>query len=103
MNDDQVAKQLHDKFTRGERLSAEEHLVLENWYTAQDYAERVMLGLVEDEETISSLQSQIESALAQLTVVTTRIQDIAAENSALKREVGQLRQQLAYQPAVQFA
>ena len=103
MSNDNLAKQLHDKSTRDESLSAEEYLVLENWYTTQDSAESAMLGMVEDAEEVSSLQSQIESTLAQLTVVTTRIQKIASENDALRREVGHLRQQLTHQPAMQFA
>ena len=74
MNDNQVAEQFHDKFIRGKPLSAGELLVLENWYATQDYAERVALGLAKDEETISSLQLQIESAIARSPVVTTRIQ-----------------------------
>ena len=103
MSSDNLAKQLHDKSTRGESLSAEEQLMLENWYATQDRAESAALGLMEDEQTASSLQSQIESALTQLTVVTTRIQDIAAENNALRHDVGHLRQQLAHQPAMQLA
>lgn len=103
MSDDNLAKQLHDKFTRGESLSAEEYLLLESWYTTQDSAENAALGLVKDAEIVSSLQSQIESALAQLTIVTTRIQDIASENKALRDEVSHLRQQLTYQPTAQLA
>lgn len=64
MSNDKLAQQLHDKFTRGESLSEEEHLLLKNWYAAQDRAESIALGLMDDEKTVSSLHTQIESTLA---------------------------------------
>jgi hypothetical protein len=44
MISDDSAKQLHDRATRGETLSAEEQKQLENWYASQDTAESKMLG-----------------------------------------------------------
>ncbi len=103
MISEDIAKQLHDRSTRGELLSAEEQSALRNWYALQDDAESDTLGLTGDDKALVTLQNQIEAALTQLTIVTQRIQEIASENEALRRETARLRQQLAYQPAVQMA
>jgi len=103
MISEDIAKQLHDRSTRGELLSAEEQSALRNWYALQDDAESDALGLTGDDKALVTLQNQIEAALTQLTIVTQRIQEIASENEALRRETVRLRQQLAYQPAVQMA
>ncbi len=102
MVSDDLGRQLHDRATRGELLSAEEQSLLKNWYAFQDSAESDALGLTEDERALTTLQTQVEAALAQLTIVTKRIQEIASENKALRREIVHLRQQLAYQPAAQL-
>ena len=103
MISEDIAQQLHDRYTRGERLSVKEQASLENWYALQDNAESDALGLTEDGKALTTLQTQIEAALTQLTIVTQRIQEVASENEALRRETVHLRQQLAYRPAVQMA
>jgi regulator of replication initiation timing len=77
---------------------------LKAWYALQDDAETQVLGLspVTNETNIATIQAQVEAALTQLTTMTTRIQDIASENEALKHEIAVLRQQLVQQaPAMQ--
>lgn len=105
MISDDIAKQLHDKFTRGEPLSPEEQAQLEEWYALEDKTEtQQLLGLstATNETNIATIQAQIDAALAQLTTITTRIQDIASENEVLKQEISVLRHQLAHQtPAMQ--
>ncbi len=100
MVSDDLANQLHDKATRGELLSAEEESLLKNWYALQDSAESAALGLTKDEKALTTLQTQVEAALTQLTIVTKRIHEIASENKALRGEIDRLRQQLLHQPAV---
>ena len=51
MVSDDFIKQLHDRATRGEILSAEEQKQLENWYASQDSAESKALGLAAGEKT----------------------------------------------------
>ncbi len=101
MISDDFAKQLHDRASRGELLSAEEQAQLEEWYALQDNAETKALGLVAAERALATLQAQIDAALAQLMTVTKRIQEIASENEALRREIATLRQQLAQLPSPQ--
>jgi len=76
---DDLARQLHDRATRGESLSAKEQAHLENWYAVQDSAESQKLGLTVTERKLATLQAQVDAALAQLTAVTKRIQETAAE------------------------
>ena len=94
MISDELGKQLHDRATRGETLTAEEQARLESWYAVQDSAEMKELGLAEKEETASTLKAQVDAALAQLAAVTQRIQELAAENDALRREIAALRRQV---------
>lgn len=93
---DDFAQQLHDKWTRGELLSAKEKEQLKNWYALQDSAESKALGLTAAEKTSAILQAQIDTALAGLTEVTKRIQKMAAENKTLRDEIAALRRQLAH-------
>jgi len=81
---DDFAQQLHDKWTRGEPLSAKEKVQLKNWYALQDSAESKALGLTAAEKTSATLQTQIDTALTGLVEVTKRIQKIAAENKTLR-------------------
>jgi len=103
MVSDDLAPQLHDKATRGQSLSAEERAHLENWYALQDNAESAVLGLTAAEKTSDTLQAHIDAALTQLITVTQRIQEIAAENETLRREIATLRHQLAHLPTPQPA
>ncbi len=96
MISDNLAKQLHDKATRGELLSAEEQAQLENWYALQDNAENKALGLMDPEKKLEALQAQVDATLAQLMTVAKRIQEIASENESLRREIATLRRQLAH-------
>jgi septal ring factor EnvC (AmiA/AmiB activator) len=100
---DELGKQLHNRATRGEALSTEEQAQLENWYATQDRAESDQLGLTAAAETVASLQIQIDSALTSLAAITRRVQEIAEENQALRREIAALCRQLAQQDSLQPA
>lgn len=101
MNTEELAKQLHDKATRGIALSATEQAQLEAWYARQDREERVMLERTAPPQTLVTLQVQVETVTAQLLAVTQRIQELVAQNEALRREIAALQHQLAQTPTVQ--
>lgn len=89
-----LGMQLHDRWTRGQKLTDEEQAQLEDWYQQQDAEEAKQLSLASTTVEISDLQAQVETALTQLVTVLQRVQQITAENEALRREVSTLRQQL---------
>lgn len=100
-NDD--ARQLHEKATRGVALTAEEQARLEQWYALQDQAEGAAHGQALPPHAVADLRGQVDAALAQLTVVTQRIQTLTDENEALRRETAVLQQQLAQRPVTHGA
>lgn len=97
MISDETEKQLHDKASRGESLTAVEQAQLTAWYAAQDAAEVDVLRQPVVEADLETLQRQVEAASAQLTAVTERIQQVTVENNTLRQEITRLRQQLASQ------
>lgn len=102
MVQDDIGMQLHDRATRGEELTSEEQKLLEDWYSAEDRAEMEVLGLATKDGTAAdSLRPQVDSALAQLTTVTERINTLAKANERLRRENALLRRQLVERPAPQ--
>lgn len=94
MISDELGRQLHDQATRGEELTTTEKKQLENWYALQDSAESSLLKSASAEPNISELRTQVEVVLSQLSAVTQRIQQVAAENEMLRREIAALHQQL---------
>jgi Tfp pilus assembly PilM family ATPase len=90
----ELGMQLHDRWTRGQMLTDEEQAQLEVWYQQQDAEEAKQLHLASTTVEISDLQAQVEMALTQLATVIQRVQQITAENEALRREISTLRQQL---------
>lgn len=91
---DELGRQLHDRWTRGQLLTDEEQAQLELWYQQQDAQEHRQLNLDSTAVGISDLQTQIERALKQLTTVIQQVQQITMENQVLRQEVAILRQQL---------
>ena len=94
MSLDELAKQLHDKATRGLALTAEEQAQLEAWYTGQDQQERAVLGPTGSSQRLATLHTQVETALAQLLNVTQRIQELTVHNETLRHEIAVLQHQL---------
>ena len=75
MVSDTPGKSLHDRATRGETLSDEEQLQLENWYDQQDAFEGKLLNRPSQKDSTARLQAQVEAALTQLTAISKRIQE----------------------------
>ena len=92
--DDELGRQLHDRATRGEDLSKEDQILLDEWYEAQDRAEMKVLNLAAtDEAKTIKLQKEIDSVLIQLRTATKRIQEITRENDVLRQEITRMRYQ----------
>jgi len=103
MISDESVKLLHDKATRGQKLSVKEHRQLEAWYAEQDALEGEALALSANQTSNALLEAQVDEALAQLITVTQQIQKISSENEKLRREIAALRrrvvQRIGTQPA----
>src|SRR5258708_39045778 len=94
MSADQQAQQIHDRATRGEPISAEERSQLDQWYARMDAEEGALLNRGPPHD-LAAQRGQIDAAVAQVRVVTQRIQTLTAENETVRREVAALQRQLA--------
>jgi len=103
MISDELAKQLHDKSTRGKSLSLEEQTLLEQWYAFQDQAESQTLVKSSDKTRLAILQTHVNTALIQLMTVTKQVQEMMTENETLKGEIIQLHNQLVQQTTLSLA
>jgi hypothetical protein len=92
---DELRMQLHDRYTRGETLTAEEQAQLEAWYREQDAAEAQQLNQAGMTSGVLELHTQVETALAHLASTIQRVQQITTQNEGLRQENLTLRQQLA--------
>jgi hypothetical protein len=82
MISDQPGMQLHDHWTPGQTLTAEEQAQLEAWYQQQDAAEAQQLNQVFTAAGISALQAQVEMALTQLAVDQTHPESVSTYSIA---------------------
>ena len=89
------AKRLHESATRGLSLSAEEQAALTACYRREDEAEATLLRTHEASETVESLRARVDMAFAQLAISVQRIQETSGENERIRREIADLRHQLA--------
>lgn len=87
-------QELHDRATRGLALTAAEQIQLDDWYAEQDEAESRLFASSATTQNIAGLQAQIKAGLAQVVLVTQRIQDLMHQNEELQREVTSLKNQL---------
>ena len=69
-----VGKHLHDRATRGEELSPEEHAQLDNWYATHDRTEFDELRVAGTDKALPALQANIDVTVGQLATLTRRIQ-----------------------------
>ncbi len=97
MIDNTLARQLHDKATRGGTLTEAERAALEAWYDEKDHEEAALLNSSTPGAltTLDALREQLAAALARLREETQRIQAQADENEALRREIAELSERVA--------
>ena len=103
MEADNDGAQLHDKATRGATLSAAERERLDAWYAAQDAAEQALLSQEPPSTTVDALHSQIAAAAAQLQAAAQGVQEVVAQNAALREENAALHHRLAQRVASRMA
>lgn len=87
-------KELHDRVTRGETLSAEEAAALQAWYAQQDAEESAAFSGAPRPEELAGLRQRVDEAITELRAVTQDIERQAAENDRLRAEIAALRQRL---------
>lgn len=95
MTVDAAALALHEKSTRDVPLSEDEQAQLDQWYAAQDNAEQVHLSAATASSAVPELQTQVTAALERCVTLAQRIQELSHGNDMLRRDVAQLRQQVA--------
>jgi len=100
---DAAAIALHDRATRGEKLTAEERTALDTWYALQDADELAAQAFAPSSSGLESVQTQVNDALARLRILTQQIELQAAENERLRRENAALRQAFSETQAPQRA
>ncbi len=99
---DELGQQLHDRATRGQKLSEEEQEQLEGWYFEMDRAEAAELGLrIEAPE--DALPSRIEKTLAEIASATRRIRELDRRAREIEQENGALRLRLSRRLSTQGA
>jgi putative SOS response-associated peptidase YedK len=103
MSTAELVKQLHDKATRGIALSAIEQAQLDAWYAQQDQEESALLAQASPPQALVVLQTQVDTAVAQLLTVTQRLQELVTRNEALRRDNAALQQQLLHSSPIQSA
>jgi hypothetical protein len=91
----ELGLQLHDRWTKAEVLTAEEHAQLQEWYQQQDAEEAKDLNSLPTTVETAGLQVQVDMALTQLTTVIGQVRQVTSENEDLRREISALQQQLS--------
>jgi hypothetical protein len=99
MASDDQAWQLHRRFSRGERLTAEDQSVLDAWYAKHDAEDRIITGEPVSPELVAELRARNEALLTEIQAITQQIQRQQAENESIRREVEDLQRQLAQRRA----
>ncbi len=98
----ELGRKLHDRATRGHKLSPEEQEQLEAWYAEMDRAEAADLGL-DKEAPEATLPALIEKTLAEIAGATRRIRELDRQAREIEQENGALRVRLSRRLSPQHA
>jgi hypothetical protein len=97
MTNDELARSLHDKASRGIPLAPAEQTCLEEWYARQDQEEAESLARAHQPTSLAALRADVAAALARVQTAAQRLRTLAEENDKLRQEIAAL-QQRATQP-----
>lgn len=96
--DNEMCKQLHDRFVQGETLSEDELSLLQAWYKQQDDEEAAQINVaIQTTQVVSQLQEQITQTASQLQIITQHIASTISANETLRKEIAALQARLAQQ------
>ncbi len=95
-------QRLHDRATRGQKLSGEERAQLEAWYAEMDRAEAADLGLGEEARR-GVLPARIEKTLAEIASAARRIRELDRKAREIEQENAALRVRLSRHLSTQGA
>lgn len=94
MDSNPTLQQLHDRATRGEAITAEENVRLEQWYAEQDRAEEASLHAPAEPEAAGRIRTQIDATVAELRSAVEHIQSLTAENASVRKQIADLQAEL---------
>jgi hypothetical protein len=85
---------IHDRFTRGQPISEEEHDILQRWYDDNDRQESILLSGAADTDSPEQSRPPLLDVLARLDAVSRQLHEVASANERLRAENLVLQQQL---------
>jgi hypothetical protein len=86
MNLQEIAQRLHDRATRGDLLSAEERVILDDWYARQDAEEERLFAIAVAKQKPSSIE-QLNDLVAQMAILIPKLEEGLAESKRLQEEL----------------
>jgi hypothetical protein len=100
---DEVARELHMRYARGESLTAEERAILEEWYAKDERENRIIIPRRDLSAELEKERATLAALVAELQKAAQQIQEKIEQNDALRREVEELKQQLVQRRMAQPA
>lgn len=84
-------KQLHNRATNGEKLTSAQLSALQNWYDENDKGEDSLLNQPENESDSTHPSEQLNKILSQVSQSAKKAEQLARQNTSLKKENETLR------------
>jgi hypothetical protein len=79
-------KQLHNRATRGEKLTSAELSALQTWYDENDKSEDILLNQCKSESDLPHLNKQLSKILRQVSQSVTKVEKLTYQNASIKQE-----------------
>lgn len=77
---------LHQRAANGEKLTAAEFSVLQNWYDENDAAEDLLINENHKETNSAQIREQLKRILAQVAQSAKKAEYLARQNDSLQKE-----------------